>query len=555
MERAHITLISIGDAVLTVDDKGLIEFMNPVAERLTGWRQEEAKGHALTEVFHLIDEITRQPLPDPFDLCQAQHDRTLILSSGILLRRDNQELIVESSISSLKSAKDQMLGAVIVFHDETEARKLAQEITYQASHDVLTGLVNRREFEQRLERLLSTAQENRISHCLLYMDLDQFKIVNDTCGHGAGDQLLKQLSNLLRQHVRKSDTLARLGGDEFGVLLESCDESRGVEIAEAMRAAIQEMRFLWEGKTFGVGVSIGLVPIAGHVSRKADVLSNADSACYAAKEAGRNRIHVYHHNDQQLERRRGEMSWISRLNQAFVDNSFVLYGQQIMPIHNAQGLHPRIEVLLRLKGEGDEIFPPGAFLPAAERYGLSSTLDRWVVKESLRWLRARKTAGSALHCLNINLSGAAYGDLHFMDFLIEHLQALQDIDLSYVCFEVTETDAISNLQTATDFMMEIRKLGCQFALDDFGSGMSSFGYLRSLPIDFIKIDGVFVRDIAQDAVHRAMVKSIRDVGVVMGKQIIAEFVEDEATLEILRSMQIDYVQGYGIGRPKPLSLF
>jgi EAL domain-containing protein (putative c-di-GMP-specific phosphodiesterase class I) len=249
------------------------------------------------------------------------------------------------------------------------------------------------------------------------------------------------------------------------------------------------------------------------------------------------------------------MSWISRLNQALVDNSFVLYGQQIMPIHHASGLHPRVEVLLRLKGEGDEIFPPGAFLPAAERYGLSSTLDRWVVKESLQWLRERKTAGLALHRLNINLSGAAYGDLHFMDFLIEHLQALQDIDLSGVCFEVTETDAISNLQTATDFMMEIRKLGCQFALDDFGSGMSSFGYLRSLPIDFIKIDGVFVRDIAQDAVHRAMVKSIRDVGAVMGKQIIAEFVEDEATLEILRSMQIDYAQGYGIGRPKALSLF
>lgn len=555
MERAHITLASIGDAVLTVDHKGFIEFMNPVAERLTGWRQEEAKGHALTEVFHLIDEVTRQPLPDPFDLCQAQQDRAAILSSGILLRRDNQELIVESSISSLKSARDQMLGAVIVFHDETEARKLAQEITYQASHDALTGLVNRREFEQRLERLLSTAQENRISHCLLYLDLDQFKIVNDTCGHGAGDQLLKQLSNLLRQHVRKSDTLARLGGDEFGVLLESCDEPRGLEIAEAMRAAIQEMRFLWEGKTFGVGVSIGLVPIEGHVSSKAEVLSNADSACYTAKEMGRNRIHVYHHNDQQLERRRGEMSWISRLNQALVDNSFVLYGQQIMPIHNASGLHPRVEVLLRLKGEGDEIFPPGAFLPAAERYGLSSTLDRWVVKESLQWLRERKTAGLALHRLNINLSGAAYGDLHFMDFLIEHLQALQDIDLSGVCFEVTETDAISNLQTATDFMMEIRKLGCQFALDDFGSGMSSFGYLRSLPIDFIKIDGVFVRDIAQDAVHRAMVKSIRDVGAVMGKQIIAEFVEDEATLEILRSMQIDYAQGYGIGRPKALSLF
>lgn len=555
MERAHITLASIGDGMLTVDDKGYIEFMNPAAERLIGWRQEEAKGHALVEVFHVIDEATRQPLSDPFDLCQAQQDKKAILSSGILLRRDNQELIIESSISSLRSAQDQMLGAVIVFRDETEARRLTQEITYQASHDALTGLVNRREFEQRLERMITSAQENRISHCLLYLDLDQFKIVNDTCGHGAGDQLLKQLSNLLRQHVRKSDCLARLGGDEFGVLLESCDEKSGLAIAETMRSVIQEMRFHWEGKTFGIGVSIGLVPIEGHDYSKAEALSNVDSACYAAKEAGRNRIHVYRHNDQQLECRRGEMSWIARLNQALADNSFILYGQEIVPILNIPGMSSRIEVLLRLKGEGDEIFLPGAFLPAAERYGLSSTLDRWVVKESLRWLRERKAAGLALPCLNINLSGSAYGDVRFMEFLIEHLQTLQGIDLSCICFEVTETDAISNFQTATTFMMEIQKLGCQFALDDFGSGMSSFGYLRRLPIDFIKIDGVFVRDIAQDAVHRAMVKSIRDVGAVMGKQIIAEFVEDEATLEILRSMQIDYAQGYAVGHPKALSLF
>ncbi|MFZ1827588.1 MAG: EAL domain-containing protein [Candidatus Competibacteraceae bacterium] len=435
--------------------------------------------------------------------------------------------------------------------DHTEAQQLAEQLTYQASHDSLTELANRRAFERHLQQALDSAQRQKAEHVLLYLDLDQFKVINDTCGHIAGDVLLRELARILQARVRRQDVLARLGGDEFGILIEDCSLHDAMRVANLLCGAISDFRFGWGDKIFRVGVSIGVVAIDADSESCASVLSAADSACYAAKDAGRNRVHLYTENDMDLARRQGEMRWVARINQALEDNRFQLAFQPIVPTHG-QGVGHHYELLLRMEDESGHIVMPGAFLPAAERYHLAGKLDQWVVGTALDWLSNNPGHLGDLSLCSINLSGHSLGEGRLLNYLMGRLTRQQSLNHK-LCFEITETAVIAHLPSALHFIHTLKNIGCRFALDDFGSGFSSFAYLKKLPVDFLKIDGMFVEDMAHDPVSLAMVNSINEIGHVMGMETIAEFVKNDRILDKLRTIGVNYAQGYGIGKPRPLA--
>ena len=549
-ERALVTLESIGDGVITTDRVGLVEYLNPIAERLTGWTNLQARGHHLSEVFRVVNEFSHQTVPDPIQRCVTEGHAVDMPAHGMLIHRNGAEIAIEDSAAPIRDRQGKVIGVVLVFHDVTEARKLNRQLTYQASHDSLTGLINRTEFERRLGRLLEDAKANGTEHVLCYLDLDQFKVVNDTCGHMAGDQLLQQIAVILKRFIRQSDTLARLGGDEFGILLDYCGLDKAYRVADELRKAVQDYRFMWEDKLFAIGVSIGMVPVTPESVGLDDVLSTADAACYLAKESGRNRIHVYRSDDGELVQRYGEMQWVSRVTRAFEEQRFRLFFQKIVPIDGAdEGEH--YELLIRMIDEEGTLVSPGFFLPAVERYDLAATLDRWVIRTALSWLEDNPLRLERLHRCAINLSGKSLGDEYFHEFVDEQLSKTK-VAPEKICFEITETATITNLRKATDFMRRFKRRGCYFALDDFGSGMSSFAYLKALPVDYLKIDGVFVKDIVDDSVDHAMVRSINEVAQVIGLKTIAEFVENEDILRSLRAIGVDYAQGYGVAKPVPL---
>jgi diguanylate cyclase (GGDEF)-like protein/PAS domain S-box-containing protein len=434
--------------------------------------------------------------------------------------------------------------------DITERKQAQEKLSYQASYDALTGLVNRQHFERRAELLISTRLEGEAEHAICYMDLDQFKIVNDTCGHIAGDELLRRLGHVLQQAVRRSDILARLGGDEFAVLMEHCSLQQAQRAAEDLLKQVEEFQFSWEGQSFRIGVSIGLVAITETTGELTELLMQADAACYMAKELGRNRIHVYHPEDTELAQRQGEMQWVARINRALDEDRFTLYAQAILPLHGSTDKH--FELLLRMVDEEGGIVPPGAYLPAAERYDLINKLDTWVVKNAFAFISSQLKYVESVHFISINLSGQSITSTSFLNTVVTMMQEF-NIDAGKICFEITETAAISNLIAATKFITSLKSLGCRFALDDFGSGLSSFGYLKSLPVDYLKIDGLFVKDMANDPIDHAMVKSINEIGHVMGMQTIAEFVENDEIKERLIAIGVDFAQGFGIGKPLPLA--
>ncbi|MGB5605051.1 MAG: EAL domain-containing protein, partial [Gammaproteobacteria bacterium] len=443
----------------------------------------------------------------------------------------------------------------VLLNQVSQERELQQQLSYQASHDALTGLINRFEFEKHLQWALDSAHREQTTHALMYLDLDQFKVVNDTCGHVAGDELLRQLSAILERHVRSHDTLARLGGDEFGVILKDCAPEYSISVANELLNNVQEFRFVWEDKTFAIGASIGVVMIDANSKSLTDILSAADSACYSAKDAGRNRVHFVREDDETIADRHGEMQWVARITEALEKDRFVLFGQQIKPVNAGDGGSlGLIEILVRMADGNGGLIPPGAFIPAAERYNLMASLDRWVITETLKWLNKNAAVSEQLGKCSINVSGQSVGDARFLEYLLE-LLADSSIPASKICFEITETSAIINLNLASRFITELKGIGCTFALDDFGSGISSFAYLKNLPVDYLKIDGAFVRDIVDDPIDAAMVHSINEIGHVMGKKTIAEFVENDAILDKLRSIGVDYAQGYGIDKPKPLDDF
>jgi diguanylate cyclase (GGDEF)-like protein/PAS domain S-box-containing protein len=547
-ESAQITLQSIGDGVITTDAKCNVEYVNPVAEELTGWKVDDASGRPIDEIFRGFHEETCEPLENPLAV-SIRRDRAIkSVRPTLLIRRDGNELYIESTASPIRDGKGTVSGGVLVFHDVSESRDLNRRLSYHASHDILTGLVNRAEFENRVERALKSARARETSYALLYLDLDQFKIVNDSCGHSAGDALLGQLGTLLKSKIRWRDTLARLGGDEFGVLLESCSLDEAMNSAETLRMAIGEYKFVWEERTFRLGVSVGVVPITADNENVAALLTAADSACAAAKEAGRNRIHSFQENDIDLMRRRREMQWAARINNALEENRFELFRQTIQPLQvEEEGAH--YEILLRMRDENGGIISPGLFIEAAERYGITPSIDRWVIRSAFRWLVSEADERERLSLCSINLSGQSLGDEKFLPFVIDQFQ-MSGIDATKICFEITETAAIASYSQANRFINALKELGCMFALDDFGTGLSSFGYLKHFPVDFLKIDGSFVKEILHDPIDREMVRSINEIGHLTGKRTIAEFAENEEIITMLRGMGIDYAQGYGVSEPK-----
>jgi diguanylate cyclase (GGDEF)-like protein/PAS domain S-box-containing protein len=547
-ESAQITLQSIGDGVITTDAKCNVEYVNPVAEELTGWKVDDASGRPIDEIFRGFHEETCEPLENPLAVAIRRDRAIKSVRPTLLIRRDGNELYIESTASPIRDGKGIVSGGVLIFHDVSESRDLNRRLSYHASHDILTGLVNRAEFENRVERALKSARARETSYALLYLDLDQFKIVNDSCGHSAGDALLGQLGTLLKSKIRWRDTLARLGGDEFGVLLESCSLEEAMNTAETLRMAIGEYKFVWEERTFRLGVSIGVVPITADNEDVAALLTAADSACAAAKEAGRNRIHSFQENDIDLMRRRREMQWAARINNALEDDRFELFRQTIQPLQvEEDGAH--YEILLRMRDENGGIISPGLFIEAAERYGITPSIDRWVIRSAFRWLVSEADERERLSLCSINLSGQSLGDEKFLPFVVDQFQ-MSGIDATKICFEITETAAIASYSQANRFINALKELGCMFALDDFGTGLSSFGYLKHFPVDFLKIDGSFVKEILHDPIDREMVRSINEIGHLTGKRTIAEFAENEEIITMLRGMGIDYAQGYGVSEPK-----
>ncbi len=547
-ESAQITLQSIGDGVITTDGDSIVEYVNPVAEELTGWKVDDASGRPIDEIFRGFHEETCEPLENPLAVAIRRDRAIKSVRPTLLIRRDGNELYIESTASPIRDGKGIVTGGVLVFHDVSESRELNRRLSYHASHDILTGLVNRSEFENRLERALKSARARETSYALLYLDLDQFKIVNDSCGHSAGDALLGQLGALLKSKIRWRDTLARLGGDEFGVLLESCSLEEAMNSAEVLRLAIGEYKFLWEERSFRLGVSIGVVPITAENEDVAALLSAADSACAAAKEAGRNRTLSFQENDIDLMRRRRETQWAARINNALEEDRFELFRQTIMPLQEKEeGAH--YEILLRMRDESGGIISPGLFMEAAERYGITPNIDRWVIRSAFRWLVSEADERERLTMCSINLSGQSLGDEKFLPFVVDQFQ-MSGLDATKICFEITETAAIASYAQANRFINALKDLGCMFALDDFGTGLSSFGYLKHFPVDFLKIDGSFVKEILHDPIDREMVRSINEIGHLTGKKTIAEFAENEEIITMLRGMGIDYAQGYGVSEPK-----
>lgn len=531
--------------VFSLTEKGCILSVNLTGAKQLGLTVDELQGCSIFAFIHpddlpLMHKFIDSCLISP-RLVLKQELRTVCSKGRIIWVRANAKLVENEDLES---------SLLLVCEDVTETHLLGEQIAYQASHDALTGLANRSEFDRTIQKAVVSAHTDNTEYALCYLDLDQFKVVNDTCGHLAGDELLRQLGDLLRKHIRQHDFVARLGGDEFGVLMNSCSLSQAFLACEKLRDMIRDFHFAWEDRSFTIGVSIGISAINGTSGNAVNLLKEADAACYAAKDKGRNRVHVFRPDDEELALRQGEMQWVEKIQQGLEHNRFCLHGQLIVPLNgHREGLH--FETLLRYRDDKGHIIPPGAFLPAAERYNLASALDRWTISHLFEWIARTPDFLNKLSLCSINLSGLSLSDENMLMFISKQFSQWA-IPTHKICFEITETAAIANLTYAAKFISQLREQGCLFSLDDFGSGLSSFAYLKNLPVDFIKIDGLFVKDILDDKVDLAMVKSINEVGHVMNKKTIAEFVENEQIFNLLNVLGVDFAQGYGVGKPVPL---
>jgi diguanylate cyclase (GGDEF)-like protein/PAS domain S-box-containing protein len=554
-ERAQVTLQSIGDGVITTDSDGNIDYINPVAQDLTGWDLRGARGKPIGELMTIVNQVTRASIEHPVTRCLKEGRVITLEDNSVLINHEGVEIPIQDSAAPIRDRMRNIIGAVMVFHDISKETRLFRQLSYQASHDATTGLINRQEFVNRLVTAIADSHQNPThTHALLYIDLDQFKVINDTFGHTAGDELLRQVMEVIQGNIRGTDTLARLGGDEFGILLERCSEDRAMEIAESIRGAIEKQRFAWQNTFTNVRCSIGMYMVNKESPDAASVMSSADVACYSAKDMGRNQIHLYRDSDASA--RHEEMKWVSRITSAVEENRLELYYQPIIGIGKDQGDNRgHYELLLRMRDENGEIVGPNQFIPAAERYNLMSTLDRWVIHEALSQLADKTPESKQAHfTLAINLSGTSLSEDRFLDFVKDELEKAQ-LPAGAICFEITETAAISNLARVIHFMQELKKLGCKFSLDDFGSGLSSFTYLKNLPVDFLKIDGQFIRNVVDDTVDESMVRAINQVGNAMGIATIAERVESKEVLDKLSALGVKYAQGYYIARPSSVETF
>lgn len=541
----------LNDGVITVDLEGRITYINRVAEQLTGWTSERAAGRLLQDVYHVADENSSQNENDLLGRCLRE--RSSVISSGnrILLRRGGWEFIIQDIATPVHGIHGDIIGAVVIFSDVSEIRDMERWMEHESRHDSLTGLINRQQFEERLQSALDRVQESDEQHVLCYLDLDQFKLINDTYGHLAGDQLLKEISLLLKECLGDDDSLARLGGDEFGVILKHRDMKTAKRAAKSLCNAVRDFHYVWDEKPFEVGVSIGLVPITTQWHNLGEVMRVANSACDVAKEMGRNRVHAYGPRDLSLRQREVEMRWIQQIRQALNEDNFKLYCQNIVPLGTDPALNTHYEILLRMIDENGKVIRPTEFIAAAERYHLMPEIDRWVVDQALTLLSKRHSRGEISGLFAINISGQSLDDEDFLEFVVGKLRKAK-IPPEVVCFEITETVAATHLSVVQRFISVLGGMGCKFALDDFGRGISSFAYLKNLRVDYLKIDGMFVRDIAEDKIDHAMVESINHIGHIMGMQTIAEFVESQDALEKLIELGVDHVQGYQLGRPRPM---
>jgi diguanylate cyclase (GGDEF)-like protein/PAS domain S-box-containing protein len=553
--RAMATLDAMGESVITVDQDGRIDYVNHAAELLLGQPVDQILGKAFADVASMVDENDRRALGDPVQKALTSGGRVSPSRRAVLVPASgSMERFVEISVTPLQLEGKDASGLVLVLHDTSELRGLTRQMTYQASHDALTGLVNRREFERRLQEALDSAQLGDAGHALCYLDLDHFKVVNDTCGHTAGDNMLREIASLIKEAVRDSDTVGRIGGDEFALLLAGCPLEKARQIADNVVRSVNDYRFVWKDKIFNVGVSIGLVEIGRDSGTIEDIMNSADSACYVAKKQGGLHVHVYSAREEANARHSGEIHWLLKLQGALRDNKFELYYQPIVHAR-AGGLRgPALEVFVRLAGEGGQpAAPPAEFIRAAERYRLMPHVDRWVVQTVLAALGRGGLKLPPGRSVAINIAGQTLGDAEFLEFAVEcfdHTGA----NPSDICFEVTETAVVANLDHAQRFIAVLHGMGCEFALDNFGRGLSSFSTLKTLPMDYLKIDGSFIKNLAGDAVNQAMVAAMIELSRSLNFRVVAEHVEDQWALDTVTGMGIDFVQGYMVGRPQPLSM-
>lgn len=556
-ERAQVTLDSIGEAVITTNSNGAVDYINPAAEALFGWHPYEIIGKSLDAVLILINESTGTPIENPIRQCLKQKRRICTDDCQIVVRRDGTELAVENTATPIRNQEGQIIGAVLVSRDITEMRRITRQITFQNKHDTLTGIHNRSYLTQALDLAIKDLKKSPDSaQWVLYcIDIDQFHIINDTCGHDAGDMFLKQIAKLLRKKLVGQSCLARLGGDEFGILLDNAmDVADALEFAEALRNDIKQSRFECQNKTFALSASIGYTVITANADSATEVLSSADTACHIAKEQGRNRVHRYHEGETISSQRVGEMRWVPRIQQALFENRLELYFQPIKPIAANKGLTMHYEILLRMRTELGSTILPATFLSAAERYHLMPTIDRWVIQTLFSSIQNQHGDTGNIPTpasFSINLSGQSISEDEFLPFVIEEFNKT-GIDPRSICFEITENEAITNMSKAQELINSLSDMGCRFALDDFGKGLSSFAYLKDLRVDYLKIDGQFVRDIDQNPINHALVESINYMGHVLGLMTVAEFAESPQIIARLESLGVDYVQGHAIAKPSPL---
>jgi diguanylate cyclase (GGDEF)-like protein/PAS domain S-box-containing protein len=550
--QAQYTLESISEGVITTDNNGHIDYMNQSAEMLIGTNRDDAAGHSIGELFSLVDDADRRPLGDPVERCLAMHRRVNMGRRAVMVSLDGEhEHSVEITASPIRGPGSSISGTVVVFHDVGEIRGLTQQMSYQATHDPLTGLINRREFERRLDEAMDTAHAEEAAHMMFYMDLDRFKAVNDSCGHLAGDNMLREVATLIRDQVRDSDVVGRLGGDEFGALLIGCPINKARQIATDICNAVADYRFVWKDKIFNIGVSIGLVEIS-HVSGSLqDVMSAADSACYVAKQQGRGKVHLYSARDEAIARERGDIQWLRELQTALHEDRFELAIQPILAMSGGVESGPAVEVLIRLPDSNGRIADSAEFLRPAERYQLMPQIDRWVLGATLTALGNGEIKITSGRSCAVNLSGQTLGDESFLGFVVESLDHT-GVAPAAICFEVTETAILSNVQHAQRFIEVLHGIGCEFSLDDFGSGLGSFSSLKHLPIDYLKIDGTYTRNLRSDEVNQEMVAAMIKLARTMQFRIVAEQVEHQEDFDWLRDVGVDFVQGRFIEAPTPL---
>ncbi|HMB74487.1 MAG TPA: EAL domain-containing protein [Gammaproteobacteria bacterium] len=552
--QARITLESIGQGIITTDRDGVTDYMNEAAEELLGIARTAAIGKRPGEIFTIVDESDRDSLGDPVEQCLADRKRVSLGRRALLLsRHSDKEFSVELTASPIRAPGGEINGCVVSFHDVTELRGIAREMSYQATHDALTGLINRIEFERRLATALEAARSDATSCVVCYLDLDRFKLVNDTSGHLAGDNLLREIASLLKQQVRDSDTVARMGGDEFAMLLLGCPLDKARQIADEICSAVNAHRFAWQDHAFEIGISIGLVEVGPESMSAETVLSAADSACYIAKQEGRGKHHVYSARDELIAREKGEIQWLQRLQQALRSDGFYFHVQPIVSTDGQNKRGPAAEVFLRMSDEHGKVLEPEQFLGAAERYQLMGNIDRWVVRQAATRIAAGVPRLPNERSCSVNLSGQALLDDSFLEFVVDVFDHT-GVDPGKFCFEISEQAVMANIEHARRFISVLHGVGCQFAMDDFGSGVGSFVKLKTLSLDYVKVDSTYMPGLLDDPVSQEMITSLLRLARQLDFKVIAEQVEDAETLDYLRRAGVDFVQGYVIDRPRPLTV-